>query len=116
MQFKHKREFENNVCIIQIWTGFTEDEELRLLKYGEPKINVGGSFSDGGSIAFNLPDEYKEIKSEFPIELRRDLRDHVNAVAESILWQDTIKARLDVEALSLNSKIDNFTSQGEETL
>lgn len=50
-----------------------QDAQL-MQKYGEPEINLGGTFLYSTADEFTLPDEYAKVRSDFPVRREFDSR------------------------------------------
>lgn len=71
---------------------FSEADLLLLASYGEPEINLGGTF--GADPAFTLPDDLEKLKTGSPFTYRFDGRDHDLSQVTTI----TVKAGGDAPA------------------
>ncbi len=93
MQVHDIIEPSGNVFHVEIGVDkLTAAEQLAIDRFGEPVIAVGGSFT--GSVSFTLPARDVRFPSGFPVKQLFDLADFGDAAARSVVFRDTIKARL----------------------
>lgn len=94
----------NRVYQVEIHvTDVSEYEKELIANFGEPEVNVGGSFvgsitAPGGEIPteveFAIPDRYLRVINDFPYKQVFDLRDDENASLQAKIYADEIVARL----------------------
>ena len=87
------------------------DNEL-IEKYGEPDVDLGGSFT--GPPAFTLTSRLVTIVSESPHIQRFDSRDDVNAEDKANVWADEVELRIQNAFTTLRGNVDGFS--GEEVI
>jgi hypothetical protein len=102
-----------NIYQVSIHTGDWSqlDNEL-MASYGEPEINLGGSFT--GPPAFSLPDTYSRIKSGSPLVGRFDGDDYADAEDRADVWATEIVVRLKADIDALRANTDGFTGETVE--
>jgi len=101
--------FENDLTALS-----NADKEL-MQKFGEPEIDLGGTFLAGGANEFSLPAELVKVRSDFPIRKEFDSRSapfNTNTLTKVNGYKDEIQTRFASAFTTLRSKTDGFT--GEE--
>lgn len=76
-KFRIFKSIDNNVYkaeFVNDMTGFSEADKLLIQKFGEPEINMGGTFLTGTSNEYTLPDSYARIRSDFPQTIEMDAK------------------------------------------
>lgn len=64
------KSIENDVYKVQFVNdplALGETDKQLMQKFGEPEINMGGVFMQGGPNEFTFPDEFVKIRSDFPL-------------------------------------------------
>lgn len=85
---------ENNVYRAVIRTEDWSERDVKLMeKFGEPEIDVGGTFGEYES-AFDLPGDYRRIHSESPFAQGFDTRDFDDADERVDVWAAAVVARI----------------------
>lgn len=108
---------------IRIYNTTSLEDEL-MDQYGEPLIEVGGSFSGtvnlpgGGTQAadFTLPAEQRRLKSDFPLVKYFDLDDDADSDVNARLYADTITTRITTAKNTLLTNDQNFVSESVTTI
>lgn len=90
-------------------TSFTTNEVQLINKYGDPRINVGGTFT--GPPAFTLPDKYRDLKAGFPYTYYMDKNDDVLAEDKMTVWGNEVKQRMTDAIVALRANVDTFTDE-----
>lgn len=110
------KSIENDVYQVLIQTEeFTEKEQQLMQEFGEPEINIGGTFLDATANEFTLPDSYVKIRSDFPYTQKFDSRDaafSTNTSVKANAWKDAILDSINDSVTTLLATNDGFT--GEE--
>lgn len=73
--------------------GLTPTETDAFLKFGEPLVQIGGTFT-GGELTFSLPADVAALPSQFPIKQIFSLGDYEDAGARATLFRNTMETRL----------------------
>ena len=89
------------------------DQQL-MAKYGEPEIDLGGSFT--GPPAFDLSSNLVKIMSESPFTQSFDSADYADAEDRANVWAAAISSRLDTAVTDLRTNDDDFTREEVETV
>lgn len=108
---------------IRIYDTTSLEDEL-MDQYGEPFVEVGGSFSgtvnlpEGGTQAadFTLPAEQRRLKSDFPLVKYFDLDDDADSDVNAKLYAETITTRLTTAKNTLLTNDQNFVSESVTTV
>jgi len=87
------------------------DDEL-MASYGEPEIDLGGSFT--GPPAFTLPSNLTRIKSGSPFIGRFDGSDYPDAEERADVWAAEVVVRLKAAIDALRANSDDFTGESVE--
>lgn len=99
----------NDVYQVSIYTqDWSEGDRELMKKFGEPQINVGGSFSNP---TFTLPDSLKNIMSESPFAQRFDLRDAADAKDRANRWATDMATTISDAVTTLRNNSDSYTKE-----
>ena len=122
MKIRIFKKLQNGVFIVRIQTeDWSENDRNLMIKYGEPEINLGGTFvpdassSDSASSEeIDLPTMYARVMTESPFIQRFDARDcgsiaEARSVAQQ--WASLIEERIAEVVSELRSKNDVFTTE-----
>jgi hypothetical protein len=93
----------------QDWS--VDDNDL-MASYGEPEIDIGGSFT--GPPAFTLPSNLTRIKSGSPFVGRFDGSDYADAEDRADVWQAEVVVRLKAAIDTLRANSNDFTGESLE--
>ena len=74
-------------------TPLTPAESDAFLKFGEPQVQIGGTFTQG-ELTFDLPADARALPSQFPIKQSFSLDDNEDAGARATLFRNTMETRL----------------------
>lgn len=92
----------------------SEDDKKRMKKFGEPEINLGGTFLEDTDDEFVLPNKYVKIRSDFPYTAEFDIRDTQfaeNTSTKVTAYQTEIITRLTDAIEGLRDQTDTFTGE-----
>lgn len=109
---------KNRVFYVKITTDLNETEDKLVCKYGDPEVQVGGTFTDG-SFTFTLPEDIKKLKAGFKcFKQGFDGRELgvVEAKNRGTLYETVMKERLNQTLLNLKAIGDDYTSHEKVTL
>ena len=110
MKIRTFRKLDNDVYRVSIYTeDWSEGDRLLMAKYGEPQIDLGGTF--GTSTTFTLDSDLQNVMSDSPFSASFDYRDNVNAEDNAITWATTIAANIAAAVTALRVQDDNFTNE-----
>ena len=89
MNIRTYRSLHNDVYEITIYTtDWSEGDRLLMSKFGQPRINLGGEFSNiTPYVDYTLPDKYALLMSDSPFCQRFDLRDYADAELRATTWK-----------------------------
>lgn len=91
------------------------DTDLALIAAkGEPTVECGGSFTDGGTVTFTLPTNVKTIKTALatPVTASFDSASITNASQRAVLFANTLTYRINVAVVGLRNPADAYTHSG----
>lgn len=84
-----------NVEIDLATDGFTPTEQEVVEQFGEPLVDIGGSFTDGGSLSYTLTSEDRRFPSQFPIKVQFSRVDYPDDAAERAgVYRSTLITRI----------------------
>jgi hypothetical protein len=89
------------------------DQEL-MAKFGEPEIDVGGSFT--GPPAYTLDTNLVRIMSESPFTQGFDSSDYADAQDRAEVWKDEVSTRISTAVATLRGNADNFSGEEVENV
>jgi len=113
MKLRKFFKLEGDVYRVTLMTqDWSEGDQELMSKYGEPEIDLGGSF-DG---PFTLPNDLRRIMSESPFTERFDIADSALAEARAGVWETEISARITTAMTTLRANTDDFTKEEVETI
>lgn len=111
---KVKQKVEDTLYVYQFDLEEISPADASLIdKFGEPNINVGGSFTTD-SVAWTLPDEYVKLPSGFPVVKKVDASVapfSTNTANRLATYRTTITARVAAAFDTLRDNTDTFTNQ-----
>ena len=130
MKIRILKKLIDGVFDVRVQTEDWSENDVRLMvKYGEPEINLGGTFTlpppnDGSSsssgsssyepIVADLDDCYARIMSESPFTYKFDSRDYDgvdNARMLASMWALEMEARIVEKVRGLRDKDSFFTTE-----
>lgn len=113
MNIRTFKQIIGNVFQVSINTDdWSELDNQLMASYGEPEIDLGGSFT--GPPAFDLPSNYSRIKSGSPFIGRFDGDDYGDAEQRADVWADEVVVRLKAAIDTLRANNDDFTGESVE--
>lgn len=113
MNIRTFKQIIGNVFQVAINTqDWTELDNQLMASFGEPEIDLGGSFT--GPPAFTLPSNYVRIKSGSPFVGRFDGDDYGDAEQRADVWADEVVVRLKAAIDALRANTDDFTGESVE--
>jgi hypothetical protein len=93
---------------------FSEVDQQLMAKFGEPEIDVGGSFT--GPPAFELPADLRRIRSESPFTMKFDSDDYVDADERAETWSTEMSTKIADAMTTLRANTDDFTKEEVENI
>jgi hypothetical protein len=87
---------------------FSAADLERAAKFGNPTVELGGSFDD--TATYDLPAREVELREGSELFQEFDLNDHVDAKARANTWSAEIQTRLDAALTAWRALDDDFTS------
>lgn len=94
---------------------FSEADAALIRKFGDPIINLGGTFTST-DLSFTLADDQgHRLRANSPFQQSFDSADYADAEDRAILWGETIVARIEGAMTTLRDKQDTFTKTTSTT-
>lgn len=97
-------------------TQLSEGDKKAMKNYGEPEIEVGGTFLEDTGNEFTLPLKKLRVRSDFPYVADFDSRDEIfetSTQTKVLAYRDEIVDRFTTAFTTLRAISDTFT--GEQT-
>jgi len=112
VQIRTFRKLDNDVYRVSIYTEtWSEADSLLMAKYGEPEIDLGGSFTSDED-TFTLPTQLQQVRRDVPFAGAFDARDYAEkAPAYALAWSTAISARISAAVHALREQADAFTGE-----
>lgn len=118
MKIRTFKNLEDNVYRVSIQTEDWSERDMRLMeKYGEPEIDIGGTFLDengsgsGDDFTFTLDSKLYGVKTGSPFSYGFDARDYADAETRALLWATTLISRITDAMTTLRANDDGFTGE-----
>lgn len=109
MKLRKYNTLSNDVFTVTLITeDWSQADTELMIKFGEPEIDLGGSFT---SPTFTLPSNLVKIKSESPFVQAFDYRDSTAAEARANKWAADITTRITSAVATLRGQTDTFTGE-----
>jgi hypothetical protein len=92
----------------------SEGDKLAMQQFGEPEINLGGTFLAETENTFTLPIQLAKIRSDFPYTQYFDARDAAyssNTQVKVLGYRDAIVTLVTAAMTTLREQADTFTSE-----
>jgi len=111
MELKTTNVIVDNVYKITFETqDFSSSEDSLITKYGEPVVQMGGTFTVSGE-SYTMTSSEKKIKTDFPQTVSFDTRDSASAMLHAINYESVIYSRM-IEAMNnLRVNLDGFSGE-----
>lgn len=113
---------ENNLYVINFvndLAALSKSDRDLVDKFGEPEINLGGSFTTD-ALEWELPNEYVKLVSGFPVRREFDLTASPFAdedgLAMLVTYRTTILSRIEDAFTALRANGDDFTDEFVTTI
>ncbi len=91
----------------------SEDDKLRMRRYGEPEIDMGGTFLTDTELEYTLSEKKAKIRSDFPFTQEFDSRDpdfDSDTQTKVEAYRDAIITRFTDAFTTLREIEDTFTA------
>lgn len=92
----------------------SEDDKKRMSKFGEPEIDMGGTFLADTENTFTLPSKKAKIRADFPYTAEFDSRDtafNTNTMTKVVAYRTEILSRITDALTALRNQADTFTGE-----
>jgi hypothetical protein len=117
VQLKTKRFIENDVWKLNFTldtANLPESDKELIRKFGEPQINVGGTFLAGGADEYILPDKYIRVRTDLPYTQEFDSKSvgfDTNTEAKALAFQIFFENAYEQAFTTLRESVDTFTGE-----
>jgi hypothetical protein len=92
----------------------SESDKQLIAKFGEPTINVGGTFLINTADTYSLPDQYIRVRTDLPFTQTFDATTspfNTNTQVKAQAFQDAFVANYTAAFVTLRATPDTFTGQ-----
>lgn len=119
---KIKRSIENEVWKISFnldSSSIPESDKALMYKFGEPEINVGGTFLTGDANEYVLADKYIKVKSGLPFTQEFDAKSPAFSSATQIkaeAFEAEFIVRYTAAFTTLRNTVDTFSGESIENI
>ena len=93
---------------------FSELDQQLMAKFGEPEIDLGGSFT--GPPAFDLSNDLRRVRSESPFTVKFDIADFADADDRAEVWATEMSTKIGTAMTTLRANTDDFSKEEVETI
>ena len=116
MKLRQFTALNNDVFTVTLITEDWSQNDVQLMeKFGEPQIDLGGTFT--GTPSYTLPTNLKNIMTESPFVQGFDYRDFTTTTqARAALWATTMTTRIQAAVSTLRGNTDTFTGESVTTV
>ena len=110
MKIRTFKKLDNDVYRVSIYTqDWSEGDKQLMAKYGEPEIDLGGTFGD--SDTFTLDTNLQRVMSDSPFAAAFDFRDNILAQDHANTWASTMTIRITDAVTALREQDDGFSGE-----
>lgn len=108
---------ENDIYVVRFENdplALSEEDKQLMQKFGEPEINLGGTFLAATANEYTLPDEYVKVRSDFPIRKEFDSKGapfDTNTVIKVTAFREDTTDKFTDAITALRAQADTFTSE-----
>lgn len=119
---KIKRTIENDVWKINFsldGTSLSEYDKDLFRKFGEPQINIGGSYLADTANAYTLADQYLRVRTDLPYTQEFDSKSPdfaVNTQVKALAFQTAFVDAYNGAFTALRANADTFTGEFLENI
>lgn len=113
-KFRTYRTIENDVWKVTFINDSMSEADRDLMeKFGEPEINLGGTYGSSPN-QFTLPDKYAKIRSDFPYTAEFDANDtpfDTNTGTKVSSYETGVITKITDALTTLRTNSDSFTGE-----
>lgn len=119
---KIKRVIENDIFKITFSLDnekLPESDKELLRKFGEPSIDIGGTYTPSAGTSFTLPAKFIKVKSDLPHTQEFDSKSadySTNTKEKALKFQETFITKYNAAFAALRAKADTFTGEQVENI
>lgn len=112
MKIRIFQEIVNGVLQVRINTEDWSEGDLDAMRsFGEPSVDLGGSFTSSGCVEFERPHAIQRVKTDSPFVAKFDSRDYDDPVGMALAWKSEVSARIAKAVRDLRSIKNNFDNE-----
>jgi hypothetical protein len=112
MKIRIFQEIVNGVLQVRLNTEDWSEGDLDAMRsFGEPSIDLGGSFSSGGSVSFERPHAIQRVKTDSPFVAKFDSRDYDDPAGMALAWKQEVSARIVKAVTDMRSIKNGFDNE-----
>lgn len=105
----------DGVYKISLYTEEWSELDLKLMeKYGEPEVDLGGSFT--GPPELDLSANLVSLRAESPFTQSFDSDDYVDADERAVVWKEAVVTRIKSAVTALRANTDDFSGETVENV
>lgn len=114
---KIKRTIENDIWKINFSVdvlSLSENDKDLMRKFGEPQINIGGTYLAETLNEYTLPDKYIRVRSDLPYTQEFDSKSpdfESNTQIKAVAFQDAFTEAYEIAFIDLRTNADTFTGE-----
>ena len=115
---KIKRVIENDIFKLTFSldiNSLSESDKDLIRKFGEPQINIGGTYLADTDNEYTLPDKFLRVRSDLPYIQEFDAKSNTmgfsSSQAQATAFHDEFVARYQTAFTELRSNPDTFTGE-----
>ena len=114
---KIKRTIDNDIWKINFSldvASLSENDKDLMRKFGEPQINIGGTFLGETVNEYTLPDKYIRLRSDLPFTQEFDSKSPDFSTATQVkaeAFQDAFTTAYEAAFVNLRTNADTFTGE-----
>jgi len=117
MRVKTVKTIIGDVYNVSIETGEWSQGDVDLMtRFGEPSLDLGGTFTTASLVDFSLAAELRKLKNESPFTQGFDVDDNADAEERANAWATEIASRISTAVLALRANTDEFTGEAVVTI
>jgi len=118
MIVKRIRVLVNDVFKQTVYTAeWAQSDQDLMTKFGEPLVEVGGTFDNGSGLIFTLDPKQVKIMTGFAAGVLQTFNGATDPQAEAkcLYWGTQVEARIATEVANLRANDDNFSGETTTT-
>lgn len=119
---KIKRVIDNDIWKLTFsldTQSLAESDKDLIRKFGEPQINIGGTFLDSTPNEYSLPAKFLRVRSDLPYTQEFDSKSpdySTNTLTKALAFQESFITKYHEAFTDLRSNTDTFTGEQIENI